>query len=262
MDFDFDFKGRTALVVGGGRGIGRACAEWLGARGARVAVAARTTAQVEEAEEAITAAGGTALACTLDVTDAAAVAAIGDIVEERWGAIDTLINAAGVAESAPLKRTSDELWDRALEVNVTGAFRLVRALLPGMAERGFGRVVMVASVAAKAGAPYVAAYAASKHALLGLVRSAALESARAGVTVNAVCPGFVDTPMTAASIANIVQQTGCSEAEARGRLEGFSPQRRLFTPAEIAHAVGFLASREAGGITGQGLNVDGGGTQW
>lgn len=259
---ELEFKGRTALVVGGGRGIGRACAEWLGARGARVAIAARTTAEVAEVEQAITAAGGTALACTLDVTDGAAVAAIGEVVEERWGPVDTLVNAAGVAESAPIKRTSDELWARTMAVNVTGAFRLVRALLPGMAERGFGRVVMVASVAGKAGAPYVAAYAASKHALLGLVRSAALEVARNGVTVNAVCPGFVDTPMTDASVANIVQQTGCSDAEARAQLEAFSPQRRLFTPAEIAHAAGFLASRESGGITGQGINVDGGGTQW
>lgn len=260
-----EFKGRTALVVGGGRGIGRACAHWLAARGARVAIAARTRDEVAAVEQAITAAGGEALACTLDVTDpeaAAAIGAITDRVDARWGPIDTLINAAGIAQSAPLKRTPDELWERTLAVNATGAFRLIRALMPGMAERGFGRIVMVASVAGKAGAPYIAAYAASKHALLGLVRSAALESARTGVTVNAVCPGFVDTPMTEASIGTIAQQTGCTPAQARAQLEALSPQRRLFTPDEIAHAVGFLAHRESAGITGQAINIDGGGTQW
>ncbi len=257
-----ELKGRTALVVGGGRGIGRACAELLAARGARVAVAARSRDEVADVEAAITDAGGTALACNFDITDTSAIAAIGDVVEAHWGPIDTLVNAAGIAESAPLARTSDESWERTMAVNVTGAFRLLRALLPGMVERKFGRVVMVASVAGKAGAPYIAAYAASKHALIGLVRSVALETARKGVTVNAVCPGFVDTPMTATSIANIVQQTGCTETEARAQLEGFSPQRRLFTPGEIASAVGFLVSRDAGGITAQALNIDGGGTQW
>ena len=256
-----DLQGRTALVVGAGRGIGRACALLLAQRGARVAVASRTTAEHVEVREAIVAAGGEALAFPMDVTDAATLQQGFRQVTDAWGACDTVVNAAGIAHSAPLAETDDQLWQRTLDVNLTGTFELLRLAGPPMAERGFGRFISVASVAGKVGAPYIAAYAASKHGALGLVRAAALEWATKGVTVNAVCPGYVDTAMTQAAIENIAARTGRTPAEARATLEAMSPQRRLYTPAEVAHCVAFLATRAAGGINGQAINIDGGGVQ-
>lgn len=255
------FAGRTALVTGAGRGIGRACARRLAAGGAKVALAARTAAELHTVEEDIRAGGGAAMAVVMDVADAQAIAAGLERITGAWGPIDTAVTAAGIAESAPLAKTSDALWARTLQVNLTGTFALMRSLLPSMGAAGFGRFVAVASVAGKAGAPYIAAYTASKHGVLGLVRSAALEWAAKGVTVNAVCPGYVDTPMTDATIANIVAKTGRPAAEARATIEAMSPQGRLVTPDEVAHAVAFLASREAAAINGQGLNVDGGAVQ-
>jgi NAD(P)-dependent dehydrogenase (short-subunit alcohol dehydrogenase family) len=256
-----DLRGRVAWVVGGGRGIGRACAERLAAAGAAVGVAARTVAEVEAVAAAIAARGGRAHAVVADVTDAASLAAALAAIEGVFGACDTVVNAAGIAASAPVARTDDALWGRLLAVNATGTFALLRATVPAMAARGFGRFIGVASVIGKVGAPYVGAYAASKHAVLGLLRSAALEWATTGVTVNAVCPGYVDTPMTDATVANIAAKTGRSAADARAALVAMNPQRRLVAPAEVAHLVAFLATREAGAINGQAINVDGGAVQ-
>lgn len=256
-----DLRNRVALVVGGGRGIGRACAERLAAAGAAVGVAARTRAEVEAVAGGVAAAGGRARACVADVTDAASLAAALATTTEAFGPCDTVVNAAGIAASATVARTDDALWARLLQVNATGSFALLRLAVPPMAARGFGRFVGIASIMGKLGAPYVGAYAASKHAVLGLLRSAALEWATSGVTVNAVCPGYVDTPMTEATVANIVVKTGRSAAEARATLEAMNPQRRLVTPAEVAHVVCFLATREAGAINGQAINIDGGAVQ-
>ena len=253
--------GRTALVTGGGRGIGRGCARALGAAGARVAVAARTAREVEAVAAEIRAAGGEAWPCACDVTDAASVRGALDGCEARLGPCDTVVHAAGIAESAPLAKTSDDLWQRMLDVNLTGTFHVLREALPRMAARRFGRVVVLASVAGKAGAPYIAAYVASKHGVLGLVRAAASEYATQGVTVNAVCPGYVDTPMTDAAVARIVATTKRSAADARAVLEHMSPQRRLITVDEVAHVVGALVARAAGSVNGQAWNVDGGAVQ-
>jgi NAD(P)-dependent dehydrogenase (short-subunit alcohol dehydrogenase family) len=247
---------RTCLVTGAGRGIGAAIARRLSAAGHRVALVARTEPDLTAVAAELP---GPALAVPADVTapDAAdtALARVG----REWGPVEVLVLAAGVGTSAPIARTTDQQWRDAIEVNLTAPFRFLRAAVPGMVERGWGRVVVVASMAAKRGDPYVCAYTASKHGVLGLVRSAAAELATTGVTVNAVCPGYVDTPMTAATIANITASTGRSEREAREALERRQPIRRLIGADEVARAVEFCLASAA--VTGQGINVDGGAVQ-
>ena len=248
------------MVTGGGRGIGRAVALAFAREGADVVVAARTAAQVERvAEEVRAECNVNALPLSCDVADARSVAAMFEEVLKRFGrGIDILVNNAGVAESAPLVKTSDELWNRLLAINLSGTFYAMRAALPAMIERGWGRIINIASVAGKTGAPYIAAYTASKHGVLGLTRSCALEVATKGVTVNAICPGYVETEMAQHAIENITNKTGKSETEARAVLEQMSPQRRLITSEEVAALALLLASDEGRGINGQAINVDGG----
>ena len=251
-------SGRRALVTGGGRGIGRAVALRLARSGASVAVASRTHADVDAVAAEARAAGVASLALVADVARAEDVEGMFRAARAALGGIDILVCAAGVAPSALVVRTSDEAWRAAIDTNLSGAFYCIREALPEMIEGRWGRVVVVASIAAKTGYPYVAAYAASKHGVLGLVKCAALEVADKGVTVNAVCPGYVDTPMTEASIARIVEKTGRPAPELRRRLEEMSPQKRLMTAEEVAGLVSYLCGEEARGITGQGLSLDGG----
>jgi NAD(P)-dependent dehydrogenase (short-subunit alcohol dehydrogenase family) len=171
---------------------------------------------------------------------------------------DILVNNAGIAESAPLAKTGDDLWHRHLAINLTGTFYCTRAALPEMLERGWGRVINVASIAGKTGAPYIAAYAASKHGVLGLTRSVALEVAAKGITVNAICPGYVDTDMTTRGIENVTAKTGRSADQALEVIKKMSPQNRLITVEEVAALALLLASEEGRGINGQAINIDGG----
>jgi NAD(P)-dependent dehydrogenase (short-subunit alcohol dehydrogenase family) len=173
--------------------------------------------------------------------------------------VDVLVANAGAGVSASLAKTTDEQWMHMLDLNLTAPFRCIRRGVPQMVERGFGRVVVIASVAAKRGEPYIAAYTASKHGVLGLVRSAAAELAHTGVTVNAVCPAYVDTPMTADTVAGIVAKTGRTEAEARSILQAKQPINRLVTPDEVAATVWLCIAN--GAVNGQGINVDGGAVQ-
>ena len=240
--------GKTALITGGGRGIGRAIALTFAQHGARVAVAARTREQVESVAQEI---GGNAFVC--DVSDSASVAEMFAELQP-----DILVNNAGIAESATLPNTTDELWHRHLAINLSGTFYCTRAALPSMLERGWGRIINIASIAAKAGAPYISAYAASKHGVLGLTRSVALEVAARGVTVNAICPGYVETEMVSRGIHQITAKTGRSAEEALEALKKMSPQNRLVTAEEVAAVALLLASEEGRGINGQGINIDGG----
>jgi NAD(P)-dependent dehydrogenase (short-subunit alcohol dehydrogenase family) len=245
-----------AAVTGAGRGIGRAVAVQLSDAGYRVALTARSKEQLDETAAACT---GPSLVHPADMSVADAPNALFDAIEEQWGSVDVLVANAGGAVSGRVQTISDEDWQRMLDLNLTAPFRCMRRALPAMLGRGFGRIVVVASVAAKIGEPYIAAYTASKHGVLGLVRSAAAEVARRGVTVNAVCPGYVDTPMTDESVATIVERTGWPADQARTFLASKQPTGRLVTPQEVAQAVLFCINTPS--VNGQGINVDGGAAQ-
>ncbi len=253
-------ENRIALITGGGRGIGRAIALAFAREGAQVALAARTATQLKEvASEIDKETGANALAVVCDISDPRDVSALFARVEERFSrGLEILVNNAGIAESAPLTKTDDDLWHRHLAINLSGTFYCIRAALPLMIERGWGRVINVASIAAKTGAPYIAAYSASKHGVLGLTRSVALEVAAKGITVNAICPGYVDTEMTSRGIENITAKTGQSADAALEAIKRMSPQNRLVTSEEVAALALLLASDEGRGINGQAINVDGG----
>jgi len=254
-------RDRIALVTGGGRGIGRAIALAFAREGAHVAVLARTAAETEAVATELRALGGRAAAVACDVGDRAQVDAAVTAVAHALGPVGILVNNAGVAVSAKLADTDDALWERHLRVNLTGAFYLSRAVVPGMLAAGGGRIVNIASTAGRAGFPYVAAYVASKHGLVGLTRALAMELATAGITVNAICPGYAATDLSWESARRIQARTGRSYEDAVKTLAAFSPQRRLVEPEEVAAVAVLLASDEGRGITAQAWNVDGGAFQ-
>lgn len=249
---------RCAVITGGGRGIGAATARALARTGTRVLVASRHVDEVEDVAADIRASGSQAWATPCDVADAASVAALATTARERLGDVDILVNNAGTASSAPFHRTTLEEWQRLLAVNATGTFLCTQALLPGMLQRGWGRVVNVASVAGLEGAKYIAAYCAAKHAVVGFTRAMARETAGSGVTVNAVCPGYVDTPMTEATLRNVAQRLGQSREEALAAILAHSGQPRLVTAEEVAATIVALCNEEAGALTGQTLVLDAG----
>jgi NAD(P)-dependent dehydrogenase (short-subunit alcohol dehydrogenase family) len=228
----------------------------LSAAGHRVALTARSADELTATAKDCP---GPTLELPADITDPGVPDRLVAAVEEAWGPVGILVANAGRASSAPVHKVTDEEWQRVLDLNLTAPFRCVRRVAPGMVGAGWGRIVVVASVAAKAGDRYMAAYTASKHGVLGMVRSVAAELARAGVTVNAVCPGYVDTPMTDGSVDSIVAATGRDAAEVRQILERRQPIGRLVTVDEVADAVDLCVA--SGAITGQGINVDGGAVQ-
>jgi len=250
--------GRRTVVTGAGRGIGRAIALALAAAGTDVALCARSDAELEQVAEEVRALGRRALALPCDVTNAAAVARMAEEAAAGLGGIDILVNNAGAAASHKFVDHPDELWHHMLAVNLTSVYYVTKAFVPQMVAQRSGRVITIASIAAKVGARYTAAYTASKHGVLGLTRALAAELVGYNITVNAICPSYVDTQMTDGSIANIVKRTGMSEAQARETLEKMSPQARLIAPEEIAALTVYLAQESSRGITGQAINVDGG----
>jgi NAD(P)-dependent dehydrogenase (short-subunit alcohol dehydrogenase family) len=243
---------RVALVTGGGRGIGRAIALRLAADGLAVAVAARSRDQVDDTARA---AGARALALMLDVTDAASIAAAVERTHRELGPVDVLVNNAGVAESAQFVKTEPDFWDRHFAVNVRGPYLLTRAVLPGMLERRWGRVINIASLAGLLGSPYVTAYTASKHALVGFTRALATEVSGKGVTVNALCPGFTATDIVWKGARNIVARTGKSFDDAVKALAEMNPGRRLIEPDEVADAAAKLVADDM--TNGDTIVIDG-----
>jgi NAD(P)-dependent dehydrogenase (short-subunit alcohol dehydrogenase family) len=247
--------GKHAVVTGGGSGIGAAAALELARLGARLTLIGRRPEPLAaEARRIADATGGETATAPLDATDATAVPA----AFARLGAIDILVNNAGAAESAPFGKTGLDLLERMLAVNLKAAFLCTQAALPAMLKAKHGRIVNIASTAGLTGYAYVSAYVAAKHALVGLTRALALETAKTGVTVNAVCPGFTDTDLVTRAVETITTKTGRSAAEARSELARTNPMGRLVTPQEVAGAVAFLCLPASGTVTGQAIVVAGG----
>jgi NAD(P)-dependent dehydrogenase (short-subunit alcohol dehydrogenase family) len=254
-----DRSGRHALVTGAGSGIGRAVALTLAAEGCRVSLCGRRGAPLVAVRDEIAQAGGKALVIDgFDVSDPVSIeTGIAKSVETS-GDIAVLVNCAGEAPSASFEKTDLAMWNRVVGINLTGVYLVTQAALASIRRAGRGRIINIASTAGLTGYPYVSAYCASKHGVIGLTRALALELARTDVTVNAVCPGFTDTPLLEGAVETITGKTGRSAEEARATLARANPQGRLVTPQEVADTVLWLASEKATAITGQAIAVAGG----
>jgi NAD(P)-dependent dehydrogenase (short-subunit alcohol dehydrogenase family) len=248
--------GLHALVTGAGRGIGAAIVRSLASAGADITLVGRSRSDLENVAAPLDA---VRRCCQVaDVADAESIRTAVAAARMAIGPITVLVNNAGQALSAPLGATDDALWQSMIAVNLTGTFLCMRECLPDMLKSGFGRIVNIASTAGLVGYPYVSAYCASKHGVIGLTRAAALETARRNVTVNAVCPGYTDTDLVRSAVANISAKTGRGEQEALADLISHNPQGRLVTPEEVADTVRWLCLRSTGSITGQSIAVAGG----
>jgi len=248
------------LVTGGSGGLGRALARAFARQGSRVVIAARSEAKLKEAAEEIGGEGGQVLALPCDVAEKKQVEELAAAIRARWGAVQILINNAGVARAASFLETTDAMWDEILRTNLTGAFYCCKVFLPGMIEAKWGRIINIGSTTSKVGYSHVAAYASSKHGLLGLTRALALETARMGITVNAICPGYLDDELTHANAQRMAEKTGKSVEQIIASFASTAPQRRLIDPDEEAGLALLLASEKLGGMTGQAISVDGGAT--
>ncbi|MBM3537991.1 MAG: SDR family oxidoreductase [Alphaproteobacteria bacterium] len=246
--------GRHALVTGASHGIGAAIARELARLGADLTLVARQAATLHSAANALRHDGNKVRECRADVADAASLEALID----ETPPVHILVNNAGGAETAPFSRTDEALWRRMLDLNLTSVYRLTHGLAPAMVKSGWGRIVNVASTAGLKGYAYVSAYTAAKHGVVGLTRALALELATSGVTVNAVCPGYTDTPMLEGAIATIAAKTKKSHDDAKAALAASNPMGRLVTPEEVASAVGWLCLPDSGSITGQAIAIAGG----
>jgi NAD(P)-dependent dehydrogenase (short-subunit alcohol dehydrogenase family) len=249
-------EARHAVVTGAGKGIGAAIAQTLASRGAKVSLLGRHRESLDKVAAQIGAAS--AIAHVADVTDMASLRDAFEAVRTQQGPVTILVNNAGQARSAALSAGDDALWDEMLDVNLSGVYRCIRCALPDMLQAGEGRVINIASTAGLIGYPYVTAYCAAKHGVVGLTRALALELARKNITVNAVCPGYTDTDIVRDAIANIQKKTGRDEAQATAALVARNPQGRLITPQEVAETVAWLCTPGAASVTGQSIAVAGG----
>lgn len=245
---------KHALVTGGGSGIGKAIAEALAAQGVAVTICGRRL----DALDAVADGNPRIHAHVADVTDEASVAQLYDAAQAARGPFDIVIANAGMAVSAPAGKTSLDLWQQTMNVNLTGAFLSVRPAVDTIRKAGGGRIVFIASIAGLKGAPYISAYVASKHGVVGLARALAAELAHTDVTVNAVCPGYVETPMLERTVANIIEKTGRDEQAARAAVTKDNPQGRIITPQEVADTVLWLCGDGARSVTGQAIAMAGG----
>ncbi|MCP5368789.1 MAG: SDR family oxidoreductase [Hyphomicrobiales bacterium] len=255
----FPLRGRHALVTGGSRGIGAACARALAGAGADVTLLGRTAATLEALKDELERdLGVRAATVTADALDEAALREAVARAAAGLGGIDILVNNVGGTTSAPVEKVDAAVWHQALALNLTSTFACAQAVVPAMKAAGWGRIVNIASTAGLKGYAYVAPYCAAKHGVIGLTRALAVELARTGITVNAVCPGFADTDMTRDTVDNIRAKTGRDAQAARAELAALNPQGRLIDPGEVAAAVAYLCLPAAGSMTGQALAVAGG----
>lgn len=253
-----DLQDKVALVTGGSGGLGIAFADAFAARGSRVVIAARNQERLHGAAANMARKGYQVLALPCDISRRDQVETLAQSIRERWGDVQILINNAGLARAVSFLDMPDALWDEMLETNLTGARNCCKAFLAPMLRAKWGRIINIASTAAKIGFRHASAYSASKHGVLGLTRSLALETARAGVTVNAICPGYVDDERTRENAAIMAEKTGSSVDRILTLFAASAPQNRLIEPAEVASLAVLIASEKMGGMTGQALNVDGG----
>jgi NAD(P)-dependent dehydrogenase (short-subunit alcohol dehydrogenase family) len=248
-----DLAGKHAFITGGGTGIGLATARALAARGARLTLAARNFARLEQAASQLD-----AFPVSVDVAKEASVAAAFEAARAKNGPVSILVNNAGITPSAPLHNTDLAMWNEVIAINLTGAFLCTRAALADMYAAQWGRVVNVASIAGLKGGMYISAYCASKHGMIGMTRALAYEAAKRGVTVNAVCPGYVETDIVTRAAENIASKTKLSESEARAMLYANNPQGRLITAEEVASAIDWLCSKGAAATNGAAIPMSGG----
>lgn len=249
---------KVVLVTGGSGGLGRALARAFASSGSRVAITARSEPELRAAAREIGEGGDQPLALPADVTRPDQVKALKETIERQYGAVQILINSAGIAPAASFLEMTDALWEEVIKVNLTGTYHCCKAFLPAMIRSRWGRIINIASTTAKATYSHVSAYASSKHGVLGLTRSLALETARQGITVNAICPGYLDNELTHENAQRMAEQTGKSVQDILAVFAKSSPQNRLIAPVEVANLALLLASDKLGGMTGQAINVDGG----
>ena len=269
MGKDMRYQGKHALITGGGQGLGSAIAMALAKEGANITIAGRDLAKLEIAAKQI----GNALPLQCDVTDPKQIEELFSKAQKHFGDVDIMVANAGAAKSAPFLKTDFALWRNMLAVNLDGAFLSAKAALTQMTKKGTdnkgtgkkstdkkstGRVIFIASLAGLKGYAYVAPYSAAKHGVIGLTKSLALEFAKTNITINAICPGYSETPMLEASINNIMQKTGKSEKETRELLSKDNPQGRFIQPEEVAATIMWLCSDEAASINGQAISISGG----
>ncbi|HEX3913149.1 MAG TPA: SDR family NAD(P)-dependent oxidoreductase [Steroidobacteraceae bacterium] len=251
-------EGRHALVTGGGRGIGASIARLLSSQGARVSMLGRTAATLETTAAELRSSGAQIFCTTADVASRESVDAAFAAARAKFGPIELLVNNAGQAVSAPITKRDDALWEKLLAINLSGTYYGIQAALPDMFQAGFGRIVNIASTAGLTGYPYVAAYCAAKHGVIGLTRAVAREVATRNVTVNAVCPGYTDTDLVRDAAAKIAAVTGRRVEEALQAMTKSNPQGRLIQPDEVANAVAWLCLPGSQSVTGQSILVAGG----
>ena len=253
-------KDRVVLITGGSGGLGRALGRAFAGQGNRVVLTARNEDKLKTAAEEIARDGGDVVALTCDITVRDDVQQLAESIRARWGNVQILVNNAGVAKAAGFLEMPDSLWDDIVKTNLTGPYNCCKVFLPGMIEARWGRIINIGSTTSKVAYPHVAAYVSSKHGLLGLTRVLALETARAGITVNAICPGYLDDELTHANARQMAEKTGKSIEQVLSMFASSAPQKRLIAPEEVAELALLMASDKLAGMTGQAISIDGGAT--
>ena len=253
-----DLAGKVVLVTGGGSGIGRAIALGFAAEKSRVIITGRTKTKLDSVVDEISRSGSEAFTQTCDVTQRSQLERLNQEISNRFGGVQILVNSAAIAPAAGFLEMEDELWEQVLRINLNGTYNCCKTFLPGMLAANFGRIINIASTVSKVAYSHISAYVTSKHAVLGLTRSLAIETARFGVTVNAICPGYVDTGLTKQNALLMAEKRSLTAEDALRHFAATSPQKRLIEAEEVANLALMLASDAAKGITGQAVNVDGG----